>query len=786
MTVVPTSRGAAVAVVAVVAGITALLTAAPQAARAHQSNGVTVMGTDGQFRVDVLVDTLLPRVVRPHSTVRVTGRLVSRSDTELTDVEVRLRVRTTAVGSRSELAATAMRTSSTGEALTATTTPVVAKLAPGGVAAFTVAVPADDLRLRAFGVYPFAVEVQAHGGPNSTVGRVQSFLPWVPTPGGFRATRVAWVWPLVDVPNRAATTTFPDDHLAETLSSGGRLGTLVSTAASLGPTAPAFNRPVPPRRPVKPSPTATPTTPVTPPAPAPEAQRPVPVTYAIDPSLAQAAADMSDGYNVRPRGDRRAKTASGAGRAAATSWLTLLRQTLRPQPAGVNALFALPYADADVSALARANMDPDITAAVTRGREVAASAVGVQPDSGMSWPIDGFITPRALDDLAGSGVRSVVLNEAAVPLTTPLSYTTDAGAKLDSAGGTLSALLVDTTLGQVMLAAERTALDEAATTTATTTPAPTQSTGPLPVVQPTYTTRLLEQRFLAETALITAERPVDSRDVVIAPPRRWDPDPALAADLLADTGRVPWLQPITLPDVHTSDAARTGLTYPDSAVAAELPGSYLTGRGGVAGLRRNLATFRSILQPPVGPTAVSLDYATLRTESTAWRDDKNSGVALRDEVATDLRTKQASVKISSSRRLITLASRNGTIPITIVNDLDQSVVVRLQVKATSDARLSAPDSAPQTVAAGHKVTYEVKAVVNQAGLFPVTVQLLTPDKKPYGPEVTLRLRSTAYGQLAVGITGGALGVLFLAILVRLIRRGRHARRHDLGDAAGET
>jgi hypothetical protein len=302
------------------------------------------------------------------------------------------------------------------------------------------------------------------------------------------------------------------------------------------------------------------------------------------------------------------------------------------------------------------------------------------------------------------------------------------------------------------------------------------------------TARIVEQRFLAETALITAEHPQDQRDIVVAPPRRWDPDPALAAALLADTGRVPWLQPIHLSQVRTGDAARTTLTYPDVAAAAELPASYLSGPGGVATLRRDLAVFRSILQPPVGPTAIALDYAALRTESLAWRhEDMGTGIALRDSVARELADRRDAVNISSGRRLITLASRRGRIPITISNDLDQSVVVKLQLTATNQARLSAPDTAPLTVAAGHKVTYELQAVVNQAGLFPVTVRLLTPQDppQPYGPEVTFRLRSTAYGQLAVGITAGALGVLFLAVLVRLFRRARHAR-HDVAGDTGAT
>jgi hypothetical protein len=288
------------------------------------------------------------------------------------------------------------------------------------------------------------------------------------------------------------------------------------------------------------------------------------------------------------------------------------------------------------------------------------------------------------------------------------------------------------------------------------------------------TARLLEQRFLAETAMITAEHPLQSRDVVIAPPSDWNPPAGLATALIADTGRVPWLTPTPLSTIAADTSVqRQPLTYPDSAASAELPRSYLSdSKHGVVAIRRDLSTFRSILVPPIGPTAVALEDATLRTESAWWRSDLATGFDLRTEVADELATNRAAVNISSSRRLITLASRRGTIPITISNDLDQAVVVRLRLSAVSTARLAAPATAAQTIAAGRKLTIEVKAVVNQAGLFPIKAQLLTLDNEPYGPAVTLRLRSTAYGQLALGITVGALGALLLAIVVRLMRRNR--------------
>ena len=729
-------------------------------------------GVTSGLPIQVYIDQLTPLVVRPHTQVVVTGRLVNAESSSVGDVRVRLRVRDRAVVSRSELTADATRQEPLGLPLDGTTTPVTTQLAPGAPAAFEVRVPADNLHLGAFGVYPFAVEVLAAdaGGPNDVVGRTPTFLPWVPAGGGFVPTRLAWVLPLVDRPDRAATPVFPDDHLASSVAAGGRLQTLLAAGTAVGP---GTVRP-PPRGAV-------------------DAQRAVPLTWAVEPSLMQSLADMSDGYRVAGKGR---STTVGSGQPAALAWLDVLRGAVRGGPVS-DAVLALPYANVDVTALARAGLDADITTAVAHGRDVATSVLGVPVDPELSWPAGGFITTKALGDLAASGVRSVLLDEQAVPLSSDLTFTPNAGAPLDAPTGPLTALLADDTLGAITAAADRAALAAAATVPSYVSPSPSSSGTPAatpspgssaPISLTPTTERMVEQRFLAETALITAEHPRTSRSVVVAPPLTWDPTPGLATALVADTGRVPWLSP-TLLSTITSDPSveREPLTYPTEAAHRELPNSYLTARDtGVVAMRRDLTSFRSILAPPIGPTAVSLDDATLRTESAAWRSDLGAGLALRREVAEDLARKRGAVNISSSRRLITLASRRGTIPITISNDLDQTVVVRLQLSAVSTARFTAPVTAPQTIAAGRKLTDEVRAVVNQAGLFPIKAQLLTPDGEPYGPAVTLRLRSTAYGPLALGITAGALGALFLAIIVRLVRRNRRRQRDRPLPASGTT
>ncbi|MFL6239643.1 MAG: DUF6049 family protein, partial [Actinomycetes bacterium] len=307
----------------IVCGGTALATSRDEP---PTSFGEPAQGLAG-LTVQVFVDTLTPRVVRPHTLITVAGRLVNASSEAVGDVRVRLRVRSRAVGSRSELAGDAVRSEPLGEPLESTTTPIATSLNAAATIPFSLTVAADDLHFGAFGVYPFAVEVLGSdaGGPNDIVGRAPTFVPWVPAGGGFTPTRLAWIMPLVDAPDRGATAVFPDDHLAGSLAGRGRLNALLAAASRAGPG--SVHAPPRGRK------------------PPPDAQRAVQLTWAVDPALLQSVADMSDGYRVQT-GNGNA-SAPGAGQAAAGTWLTGLRRLLRAGPLG-DSLLALPYANVDV------------------------------------------------------------------------------------------------------------------------------------------------------------------------------------------------------------------------------------------------------------------------------------------------------------------------------------------------------------------------------------------------------------------------------------------------------
>ena len=57
---------------------------------------------------------------------------------------------------------------------------------------------------------------------------------------------------------------------------------------------------------------------------------------------------------------------------------------------------------------------------------------------------------------------------------------------------------------------------------------------------------LSQQRFLAETLLHCLELPNTPRLMVIAPPRRWDPNPRWAQALVQATRQATWLNPVTV------------------------------------------------------------------------------------------------------------------------------------------------------------------------------------------------------------------------------------------------
>ena len=287
---------------------------------------------------------------------------------------------------------------------------------------------------------------------------------------------------------------------------------------------------------------------------------------------------------------------------------------------------------------------------------------------------------------------------------------------------------------------------------------------------------LSRQRFLAETLLHSLELPSEPRLLVVAPPRRWDPDPS---------GLTPWCQrsakrPGSTPSAWTKPSSRAR----QRSSAPIQPRRRLRTN---ACCRRNwLPRQQTPWRPPARsarsltrPNILSrpIQDALLTSVSTAWRADHEAAETSLDATIERLTSQRAKVRVVS--RGGTLSDDRGDLPVTIRNQLDQRVVVKLAVTSDDPLRLrvdTPPDRvriAPQGL---ESVSISLDAVTS--GRLGLQAQILTPDSVPYSEPVALTIDVRAYGQVALIVFGAAAALMLIAGVIRTFRRFRRPRGSD--------
>lgn len=696
--------------------------------------------------LQVVLGDVQPRALDPRGTLQVRGTLTNTGPTEVTDIQVRLRVgeRITTRGALREADLERPVTSARNRTATA---PTATSLAPGARATFVIEATVPVLGLRGVGIYPLDVEARGNAGDGfHPLGLAPTWLPYF-AGGRPQPTRVAVVWPLVDRPHQRLNGTFVDDELAASLAPGGRLGRSLAAAAAAA--VPQCERSAPPAAPAGPGEQR--------PAPAPARCERVPVTYAVDPDLLQAVTAMTRPYQVASAG----KGVKGSGRQVASAWLERLQAAVRQ-----GALLALPYADPDVTAMTRlgSTFKDDFAQQASLGRATAGRALGVAPLETAAWPPAGVITPEAVEVLSRTGARALVLDESAYPqrdsepARTPSAQTVLPSALPAPLGQELVGLVADEVLSRLLLGD------------------PEGQGGP----------RAAEQRFLAETAVISFQAPSLSRTLVLAPERRGEVDQAAAAGALRDLGRVPWLCPVTLASVaagtercadrpevasptaddrgplRTADAGELSPRYLQQVAAERDRGAQLTD----AVLTDELT---SRTQPGLSELKAQLRRAVARAESSSWRTDPVGAARALSTLQDDVRALTGKVVVRGGQVLLT--STSGTLQVSVENTLDVPVKVRVRFRPRT-LGLDIETSAVVQVMPKQAVPVSVRATAQKAGQFVVDADLLDRDGRPFGPSSTVYVRSTRYGRLALGVTVAAAGVLLAAAGMRIVRRTR--------------
>lgn len=739
----------------------------------------TATAQQGETRAQLEVTDITPSVVGPDAPgeVTISGRITNTGDRTISDLEARVQ-RGNAVTTDNDV-----QRALQGEVASATEpqfAPVTDTLEPQQQAPFEVRIPLNEgpssLQINRNGVYPLLVNINGRPdyGGRERVAEGRFLLPVTATPDNPpapppAATPTTLLVPLVDRPRmeREATpgqqTILADDQLSESLAPGGRLSDLVQAVSEeAGSGSPLAGG----------------------------------LCFAIDPDLIATASAMRGGYLVRePDGSLR----EGIGAASAELWLRQLREVTQGR-----CVIPLPYADADVVALGRADL-PDLIKGALDGANLVERELNVQPRRDVLWPIDGALGEPAASQLGEVGVDTLLTQPSALGLSpeerAPVSVGTD-DPEYRPTAQPIDPLLTA-------------ALDPGRAETGTGTA----------LAPPTGSGLLTAQDALGALTVRAQTQTEPPAPSVLAPPRRWD---LAAGDL---RGLLRGLRALT----EQGFVRPTGLPSGPDGVAGEAPpeqGGQNPEQGGgnnggqdpaeppgeqlpparlnypvLAGaneirpsLLRDLAAlnykvgdlFRSSERDPaidIEPAVITtpLRNGLLRAASSAWRGEPDAARAWLDTGKSTLDGVLAGVQVDEFSGKVTLAASNSPIPLTVTNRLPVTVFVELKV--ARNPGLDVQDLGVLAIPAQGSRQFWPETETSRVGEFRVDVSVQTPSGTQLGSTRRLQLESNAYGPFTIILTAGA-GLLLVALagrrIVRRVRGGKNTPEDDGDGSAPET
>lgn len=476
----------------------------------------------------------------------------------------------------------------------------------------------------------------------------------------------------------------------------------------------------------------------------------VAMTVVIDPELIDELAVMAGGgYSV----ENGKKLVPGVGTAAAKAWLEQLRNALGAP--GVEVSYT-PFADPDVQSLVDQGLSWTQTLNAAAQIRVQTALGNPSKVGNVWWPVGGALDQAALSAIVQHGASSVVLTDRALP-----------SAQEPQGNGLVS---LQTSAGPVNAVVTSNSIERFV-------PGAMSTTG-------TGLAQLPE--LVCEVAVRAIENPSAGSYVVITPPRDVDPDPTNAEAAILGTAHPFWSKDVTVAD------ATSGTIAPSVRGPLVPPQASDDLRGDVIDAARQLSVAVPALSSMFSPQDASrllgsLPAGVQRAESSAWRSDPAGGAVFAGRLTSEINTLESGVQIGlAPNGRYTLASSNSPLPLTIVNNLDANVTVRVEVATKNGVPgFTAQPLAAIVIPAKNNRHVKVPTHVERTGRFAVTVSLYTPTgHAAVGAPVDISVRSTGLGLIGVVITVAAGAVLLLALIVRVIRRWR--RRGRPAPPAGST
>ena len=660
--------------------------------------------------LQVSIDALTPGEVPQRGPVRMRGTVTNVSDERWRAINVHAFVGDVPMTTTEELAEARLVPveADVGERIVIPGTfDGVGGLAPGERTTFAVGLRRDQIPAEAAGVYWFgahALGTATEGRDGVADGRARTFLPLVPESKD--TVDASLVIPLRrSILHDRSGRLVREGGWARDLSPGGALRELVDLGAAAG------NRPL---------------------------------TWLVDPALADAVQRLADGNRPRSLADTleddvepggtpssedstdpsespsadpdQPPTAASVAAPPAAEWLDRLGDALDN-----GRVLALPYGDLDVSAAEDHGPRLLRDARLRVGDQLDLLDVPTLPAVA---PPAGYLSTEALDRLPDGTIT--LLSDQMLP---------------EGEDGTV----LDVDDRRVLFAASGAAEGG---------PGPDDPLG----------TIALRQRILAEAAvrLFDERRP----PLLVMLPQTWDPDSPKA--FFRGLG-VPWFS-LTDATSLLSDRplAAEELDYPAEQRAAELPAANFETGQQLAEAGQTLANMLTandqVDQAVLDEVLTSLSYGNRGVAEQALSRSEQSLAWV------ERRTRSVRVQAPPG---VTLSSARGKIGTTVTNRLDHPVTISL--KAITDASLSIDTPSSISLPPGDSQTVLLDARTTSPGVHYVRLVVTDDTGAPLGSSARLPVRSAQVSEVIWLILGVGVGLLFLAIAVRLVRRIRSER-----------
>ncbi|MFF7210846.1 DUF6049 family protein [Streptomyces sp. NPDC008238] len=675
--------------------------------------------------VDVSLTSLSPSAPVKGDTLTVTGTVTNKSKHAVSGAHVGVEIAPQGpLDSRSAIngvSTSAPHTLADGVEISGHTVPV--DDLPAGISrTFTLKVPLKDLDLGRDGVYQLGVSLTGQTrdrGYDEYLGIERTFLPWYPD-GDAKPTRYTFLWPLIDRPHLAVRSESDDQQspifLDDDLAGDLAPGGRLQQLVTLG--------------------------------------RDLPVTWVIDPDLLATVDAMTRRYQVAGPDRDLDHTTSGTGTENAKRWLNSLKEAV----AG-DEVVALPFADPDIASIAHHGKNvPGTLNHLKTATDLATTTVEtvlngmVTPDTDVSWPVEGAVDPSIVDVATSAGADKVIVRSDSLGEPGSLNYTPTSARPI---GGGTTAVVADSGLSK--------AFQGDMTTAGSST--------------------LAVQKYLAQTLMITMQAPDRQRSVVVAPQRMAKASQAQAmAQAITEVAGSGWAE--------TADFSAAAKATPDPRANRSVPGAGVYPKRlrkqemSTASFRQVQATqeelddFMALLSKP-DRVRTPFGNALMRSMSTEWRGSPRSSAAFRTAISDYLSDLMSLVYLLPKTGTLTLSGRSGTIPVTVKNELGQTVQ-GLELRLSSSQGNSLDPGAPQpvTVEGGHTRSLKFEGTAARNGLNTITAQLYTPDGATFGAPITFQVDVTSITSTVMLVIAAGLLLLVLAGVRMYHQRKRRAATGD--------